>query len=184
MPEIVSFEISEAEISAAVVETSFRDYKVTAFHREARRGDDTPLVEQLRHFVESHQLPSETVLSVLPPHSVSWRVLKLPFRDRKRLQQTLPFEIENHIPFDLEDVVIDYQVLRREGSGTTVLVGVVPKAELEAHISLLSDAGIDPKLVDLAPLAAINILKLVPDLPADLVFIDRDAASTSIVPLS
>lgn len=173
MPQrIIAFEISDAELKATVLETTFRDYRIAGLHRERLAPDSGSIEEQVRRFVAQHALAGETILSALPGDCVTWRTLFLPFRDRKRLAQTIPFELENHVPFDLDEVVIDYQVLHRDRAGTTVLAALVPKKDLERHLSLLQAAGLDPKVVDLGPLSTLNSLTLVPDLPPTFAFLD------------
>ncbi|MGD9764264.1 MAG: type II secretion system protein GspL [Candidatus Binatia bacterium] len=166
---IVSLEIGDAELKAAVLQTSFRDYKVTAFHREALNGAPD---QQLRSFLERYAEAGDTILTALPGDRVTWRTFFLPFRDQKRLAQTVPFELENSVPFGLDEVVVDYQVLHRDRAGTTVLAALVQKDDLEAHLELLQRGGADPKVVDIGPLASLNTLSLVGDLPPTFAYLD------------
>lgn len=170
MPQrILSLEIGDAELKAAVLQTSFRDYKVTALLREPLNG---AVDQQLRAFLERHGEAGDTILSALPGDRVTWRTFFLPFRDQKKLAQTIPFELENSVPFGLDEVVVDYQVLHRDRAGTTVLAALVQKGDLEQHLELLQRGGADPKVVDIGPLASLNTLSLVPDLPPTFAFLD------------
>ncbi len=181
MPQrILALDISDAELKAAVVETTFRDYKVAGFYREPLSVANGTLEAQVHRFVEQHAPESDTVLSAIPADFVTWRTFFLPFRDRKRLAQTIPFELENLVPFGLEEVVVDYQILHRDRAGVLVLAALVQKRDLEKHLEMLRAAGIDPKVVDLSPLAALNILSLVPELPPTFVFIDFGAQATTV----
>ena len=173
MPQrVLALELDAHELKAAVLETSFRDYKVVGFYRAPVDAADGSLAEQLRGFLQRHELQAATVLSSLSGDLVSWRTFFLPFRDRKRLDQTVPFELENQVPFGLDEVVIDYHVLYRDRSGCNVLAALVQRKDLEEHLKLLSEAGLDPKIVDLAPLATLNVLSLLgPELPATFVYI-------------
>jgi general secretion pathway protein L len=162
MPQrILALEIEPHELKAAVLETSFRDYRVIGFYREPLAQTEAPLSDQIRSFVEKHRLDGSTVLSSLPGEMVTLRTFFLPFRDRKRLDQTVPFEIETQVPFDLDDVVIAYQVLNRDKAGSNVLAALVHRKDLEQHLATLGAAGLDPKVVDFAPLAMLNVLALV-----------------------
>jgi len=173
MPQrILALDISDVELKAAVVETSFRDYKVAGFFREPVSAASGTIAAQLQRFIEQNGLASDTVLSAIPADLVTWRTFYLPFRDRKRLAQTIPFELENQVPFGLEEVVVDYQVLHRDATGVLVLAALVQKRDLERHLETLRGAGIDPKVVDVSPLAALNTLSLVAGLPPTFVFID------------
>ncbi len=170
MPQrILSLEIGDADLRAAVVQTSFRDYKVEGFFHEALSGD---LDAQLKRFLEAHGQAGDTILSVLPGDRVTWRTFFLPFRDQKKLAQTVPFELENSVPFGLDEVVVDFQVLARDRAGTTVLAALVQKQDLERHLELLRRGGVDPKIVDAGPIAALNVLSLVPELPPSFTFLD------------
>jgi general secretion pathway protein L len=171
MPQrIFSLEIGGAELKAAVVQTSFRDYKVAAFHRLPLANGAT--AEELKRFLEQHAAPGDTILTALPGDRVTWRTFYLPFRDFKKVAQTVPFELESSVPFGLDEVVVDYQILHRDRSGTTVLAALVQKEDLERHLQLLQQGGADPKIVDFVPLATLNTLSLVPNLPPTFVFLD------------
>jgi general secretion pathway protein L len=133
MPQrILALDINDAELKAAVVETTFRDYKVAGLYRESLAA--VGIDERLRHFVEQHGEGVDTILSSLPGDRVTWRTMYLPFRDRKRLNQTVPFELESSVPFDLDETIIDFQVLNRDREGTTVLAALVPKSVLTRHL--------------------------------------------------
>jgi len=173
MPQrVLALELDAHELKAAVLETSFRDYKVVGFYREPVVAADGGLAEQLRGFLQRHEIEATTVLSSLPGDIVSWRTFFLPFRDRKRLDQTVPFELETQVPFGLDEVVVDYHVLYRDRSGCNVLAALVQRKDLEQHLKLLSEAGLDPKIVDLAPLVTLNVLSLLgAELPETFVYI-------------
>jgi len=159
MPQrILALEIERDELKAALVETTFRDYRVAGFFREAINNAGAPVADQLREFVQRHDLENAIVLSSLPGDLVSLRTFFLPFRDRKKLDQIVPFELESQVPFGLDDVIVDYQILHRDKSGCSVLAALVQRNDLEEHLKLLNEAGVDPKVVDLAPLATLNIL--------------------------
>lgn len=170
MPQrIVSLEIGDTELKAAVLQTSFRDYKVAGLYRAPLNGAPS---EEIKSFVAAHAEEGDTILSALPGDLVTWRTFFLPFRDQKKLSQTVPFELENNVPFGLDEVIVDYQVLQRDSSGSTVLAALVPKEDLERHLELLQGGGVDPKVVDIGPLAALNVLSLVPDLAPTFIFLD------------
>src|SRR5260370_13658318 len=84
---------------------------------------------------------------------VATHLVTLPFTDPKRIEQVLPAEGEGAIPVDLADVVWDYAILGQAAGKTDVLVGIVKKSVLKEHLDALAAAGIEPRVVTLAPLA-------------------------------
>ncbi len=164
MPQrVLALEVQAHEVRAALVEASFRDYKVVDLYELPLSSADD-LEEALRNFVRQINFQPHTVVSSLPGEVITLRTFFLPFKDRKRLDQTVPYELETQVPFDLEEVVVSYQVLLRDKTGSHVLAALVPRAELQRHLNVLQAAGLDPKIVDFAPLAALNVLQLL-DLP-------------------
>jgi general secretion pathway protein L len=181
MPQrILALEVDAHELKAAVLETTFRDYRVVGFYREPITSAGA-VSDQVRDFLTRHEVQADTVLSSLPGELVALRTFFLPFRDRKRLDQTVPFELETQVPFGLDDMVVDYHVLRRESGGTMVLAALVLRQDLEQHLTMLRGAGLDPKIVDLAPLATLNVLTLLgATAPESFVYIDGNPWRTVV----
>ena len=93
-----------------------------------------------------HGIGWDEVVSALPGDAVTHRILELPFSDRKRLDQTVPFELESHLPFELEETVIDFQVLDTGADGASHVLAVsAPKTAVREHLAMLAAAGIDPR---------------------------------------
>src|ERR1700690_690626 len=99
MPQrIFSLDIGDAELKASVVQTSFRDYKVTGFYRQALASSNGGTGEQLKRFLAQHSEAGDPIVSALPSDRVTWRTFFLPFRDMKKIAQTVPFELESTVP--------------------------------------------------------------------------------------
>ena len=156
---ILALDSHGPQLVAVVVETSFRGYQIVGYHAEPR-SPSTPLAEQLRTFVSRHPLGADTVLSALPGDAVAYRILELPFRDWRRLQQTVPFELESQVPFAIDDAIVDFQILDKTDQGSRVFAALAPRARIEEHLKTLSEAGLDPAIVDFAPLSTLNVLQL------------------------
>ncbi len=156
---ILALDPHGAQLVAVVVEASFRSYQVVGFFAEPR-DPDVPLAEQLRSFVGRHSIEADTVLSALPGWAATYRILELPFRDWRRLAQTVPFELENQVPFGVEDAVVDFQILERTEQGARVFAALAPRTKIEEHLKIFSEAGLDPAVVDFGPLTTLNVLQL------------------------
>jgi len=104
-------------------------------------------------------MKADKVVASLPGRYVSTRILALPFSDRKKIDQTLPFEIEGLIPLPLEEILLDYEILESGPEGTKVLVLFTERKLLESHLDLLREAGIDPNTVLPSSIALANLRK-------------------------
>jgi len=105
----------------------------------------------LRELFQSHRLTGLPVVSALPGQSLLWRTLVLPFDDPAKVARVVPSEVENLLPFPLDELALAYRLFpepvgkaARAGRSCTVLVAAVQKKDLRGHLDLLAEAGIRP----------------------------------------
>src|SRR5215208_2598010 len=89
----------------------------------------------------------DVAVVAFPGAGGSTTLVTLPFTDPRRIEQTIGFEVEGQIPFDLADVSWDWQQLAVRDGKTELLVAVVRKEELAQLLGALGDAGIDPRAI-------------------------------------
>jgi type II secretion system protein L len=90
------------------------------------------------------------IVAALPIARTTHRVLALPFRDRRRLVETVPLELLGQLPADPGDVAIGHLPLGASGDGTRVLAAVARRADVDQLAATLAAAGARPTRVDLA----------------------------------
>ncbi|MCP4810404.1 MAG: pilus assembly protein PilM, partial [Proteobacteria bacterium] len=131
------------------------DPSVTAAVRALRRARS----DAVRTMLASIGQPQAVVVASVPADKASTWVIDLPFSDPKRIEQTIDFEVENYVPWDLEDVVLDYQVLGAVADGSRVMTAMVPRDTVAAELLTLAEAGADPKHL---AIDALELARLVP----------------------
>jgi len=113
-----------------------------------------PWVFAVDDLLRKQALKFDEVHCALPGGKTTTRILTLPFENRRRIEQVLPFELENLVPFNLEDMHLTFEVLGKAAEGGfRVLVAMTPKEELHRFLLRLAQAGIDPKIVEISPYA-------------------------------
>jgi general secretion pathway protein L len=113
--------------------------------------------QSLRELVDGQRFRADTILATLPAHKAVLRNLSLPFKDPRRIRQTLKGVLEEHMPFEPEDVVADFQPLPPQNSGDTpLLVAAIPQEVIASHLGLLQDIGLEPTIIDLDVFALAN----------------------------
>jgi type IV pilus assembly protein PilM len=85
--------------------------------------------------------------------------------ERVREQQArelMRWEAEQHVPFDMESVELDFQILDPDGEGTemNVLLVAAKRELVEAKIRALTDAGLESALVDVDAFALHNAFEM------------------------
>jgi type II secretion system protein L len=146
--KIVGLKIEKGLVAAAVVQKDFRRTElVDSFSQPF--ATDAELVDILKD--RSKDWAGAKIISSIPGHLFTQRTLTLPFADRKRIEKALPFEVEDAVPFDLGDVVLDHLMLgstvAKKDAASQVLCMMLPKTVLRQHLDLLSSAGLDPQVI-------------------------------------
>ena len=101
------------------------------------------------------------VLTCLGGPAVRLRQIELPPMPDEQIASALQFEAKKHIPFDMNDVVLDFEVLERgdASKGRTVLLAAAQKEAVRRRAELLTKHGFEPEIVDITPLAEMNFLE-------------------------
>ena len=148
MPRVLGLDLGSHALKAVLLEVG-RTTTLVGW-ADVRRPEGAPedsLRAALATLRAEHPWQFDQVVVAMPGTAVATHALVLPFKDAKRLEAALPFEVEGQLPVDLEEVVFDYQPGARTAEGTEILVGVARKDELRPLLALLSDAGFEPRVV-------------------------------------
>ena len=118
-------------------------------------------------------------------HSVIIKKIAMPLMTPAELQEQIGWEAEQHIPFDLAEVHIDYQVLheRPDQGQMDVLLVAAKKEEISDLTNLAVEARLKPLVVDLDAFTVQNVFEVgygAPD-PNDTVVLIHVGASLTTV---
>jgi general secretion pathway protein L len=182
--KVVGINIDKGRLAVSVVQRQFgKSELVDSFIQSF--ATDAELADILRE--KSPSWAGAKIVSSIPGHLFSQRSLTLPFADRKRVEKALPFEVEDIVPFDLGDVVLDHLALGSAGAGkeseTQVLCMMLPKTVLRQHLDLLVGAGIDPQTIVPSYAGLFSIAKMMPSDSGTLLLCGSDICLRSPVAL-
>ena len=118
----------------------------------------TAVVETVRHLVEKRKLKTKDVAVSISGRSVIIKKISLPDMDRNALDDTIKWEAEQHIPFDINDVYLAYEILQRrpEQGQMDVLLVAAKQEVVEERADVVRDAGLTPVIVDVDCFAVQN----------------------------
>ena len=100
--------------------------------------------------------PPMYVLSI----SAKWstiRLLRVPFRGRRKVASAAPFELEPYLAIPIEELVVDFLITRAVGNQSEVLAIAVQRHALEEQCDILEEAGIpvDGAMLDAVAMTAL-----------------------------
>lgn len=113
--------------------------------------------------------------------SVFTRFVKLPPLDDDDIDQLVQFEAQQHIPFELEEVVWDYEILDAGGDKEVVIVAIKSDV-LDGINDAVNGAGLMTAEVDVSPMALYNAFRAAyPDMEESALVIDIGAKTSDLL---
>jgi general secretion pathway protein L len=178
---ILAIEIAGDTVRGALAERGWNSLAMLEVVEEHRAADEADLAPALARLLDDAGKP-DFVLSAMPGELVVKRMLQLPFKDQRRLTQTVPFALEEHLPVGVDDSVVAFTRVGQEDDKTLVMAAMVRKEDLRRHLELLARAGINPTTVTLSALALAALLARVRNgHGGSHLLVDLDQGSTSMV---
>lgn len=154
----------------------------TGHRRDAQSalGEDAAALREMMHEM---QIPHRAVNYALPAQSVFARFVKLPPLGQEKLDKIISFEAQQNVPFPLDEVVWDYQIVGG-GMGEEIQVVLVAiKIDLLDQINAaVEGAGLQTSIVDIAPMALYNAFRYsYPGIADCSLLLDIGARTTNIL---
>ena len=120
--------------------------------------DSSMVVETIQRINASQGVKNSNYATSLSGHSVIIKKISLPAMTPQELDESIQWEAEQYIPFDINDVNLDYVPLSQPGTGENidVILVAVKKEKINDYTSVISQAGKAVALVDVDAFALQN----------------------------
>jgi len=178
LSNILGLDLGSHSLKAVEFRQTLRGFEAVAMRSLPRANSEAPLAELLQHFVRMHRLSTDHAVCALAGDRLSTRRLKFPFRDRKRLSQVVPFEVENDTLFDLEDVLVDWEMVGGDRNSAEVIATVAPRAHVSEFLETLREAQSEPRTLEAEGLVLCHLSNLF-DLDGTRMLIDLGHRKTT-----
>ncbi len=138
-------DINDDYLTAVQVVRGFGGWELTTCARIQMKGDEGP-GPALDALSESMNLKGGECIVALPGAATFYRNLAVPFKDKRKQREVLPFELEPLIPFLIDEVSVDFFSTHR--SDTPELLAVfAEKRVIGELLDTLKEHGIDPEVL-------------------------------------
>jgi type IV pilus assembly protein PilM len=146
--------------------------------------DSSLVVDAIHKLNDETKVKTPQYATSLSGHSVIIKKIQVPAMNEDELGESIQWEAEQYIPFDINDVRLDYVVLGETGGRDTmeVLLVAVKRDKVNDYTSVISQTGKTPALVDVDAFAIQNAYEVNYDLDPlkTLALVNMGAAVTNI----
>jgi len=149
--------------------------------------NSSAIVDAIRQAIDSGRIKTKEVAAAVSGHSVIVKKVSLPTMTRDELEDQIQWEAEQYIPFDVNEVNLDFQILdTSEGEGQMDVLLVAAKKDLiDDYVQVITEAGLTPSCVDVAAFAVENAFEtnyeIEPDEVVALVNVGAQVVNISIL---
>ncbi len=154
----------------------------TGQRREAHTAlHETAVV--LREMMHELRIKKGAVNSALPAQSVFARFVKLPSLEHEKLEKVIAFEAQQNVPFPIDDVVWDYQVVGGGLNEQIQVILVAIKHDLLDEVNgAVEETGLHTATIDMAPMALYNAFRYsYPNVNDCSLLVDIGARTTNVL---
>ena len=123
----------------------------------------TAIVGTIKELLQKQKIKTKDAVVAISGNSVIIKRISLTAMTQDELEEALPWESEQYIPFDVNDVNIDAHVLKGkadEAGQMDVLLVAARKELVNEYTSVVMEAGLRPVVIDVAAFALENMFTL------------------------
>ncbi|MNJ98552.1 Competence protein A [compost metagenome] len=160
----IGIDIGTSSIKIVEVQSTSKGFQVTQFFEHVlstSQNADTELeiIEFLRNFSSKFDAAQTRFIFGLRQDKLAIRNKFFPFNDRLKISRSLPFELEEDIPFSADNAIFDAKIIRTVGSGAEVLACAAPKNHVQTCLQRALDSSIEPFLISAEGTAFANVFE-------------------------
>jgi len=182
---ILGLDIQNKALAAVLVNSGFKESRVEAYTHipfpETEEGE-SGVSAALDALVEDMPVADCVCIVSVPADLVSFRNLKVPFKQERKIRQILRFELEPTLPFPIDDVVVDFHVLKLDGQGeqTDLIAAACNAKGLKSILDLLVARRIQPQIVTVSGFPSALCLSRLGNIPESALVVDIRSDSSTI----
>lgn len=191
---VVGLDIGSSAVKAVELKPSGKGYKVTAFGSEPVPPDSivdgaiidgAAVADAIRRLFDGRKIKVKEVAASLSGNAVIVKKITLPTMTDAELAESIFWEAEQYIPFDVQDINLDYQVLDPGQPGGAkgtmdVLLVAAKKEKIADYTGVIAQAGRQPVIVDVDAFALQNAYEVNYGIEAGLVVVLLNAGASAI----
>ncbi|HUF12904.1 MAG TPA: type IV pilus assembly protein PilM [Longimicrobiales bacterium] len=124
--------------------------------------DPVLVADTIRSVVESAGLKKKNVVAAVGGHDVIIKKIQMDRMEEADAREVIRWEAEQHVPFDMESVQLDFQILDPGGEAAqmSVLLVAAKRELIDNRQSLLTDAGLNVSIIDVDAFALHNAFEV------------------------
>lgn len=185
---VAGLDVGSSSIKAVELEGKMSNLSLVGVGFENLPGDTVvdgqimelnTVAEAIQNICKNYQIKANQVVTGVSGHSVIIKNIVLPPMSREELEESIDWHAEEHIPYDLADVSLDYHITEESGDATQVLIVACKREKIDNIKQAIQLSGKQPIVIDVDTFALQNCYEVnYQPAPTDVVTLLNIGAST------
>jgi general secretion pathway protein L len=157
----VGIDIGTSSIKVVEVTSSNKGVVISHFHQHPLGQNpafdpELEILEYLKNLSTQYDPTTTKFIGALRQERVSVRFKIFPFADRQKILKSLPFELEEDLPFSSETAIYDSKIIKTMGSTAELLAAAAPKVRIQEVLTRMQSSGIELAVLSAEGVALAN----------------------------
>ena len=125
--------------------------------------DSSAVIDVVKSLLGTLKIGTKNVVTSISGHSVIIRKIQMPIMTEEELENSIVFEAEQYIPFDIAEVFLDFHIIGPDANDPTmmnVFLVAAKKDFVNDHIAIFRECGLTPVVMDIDSFAVQNAFEL------------------------
>jgi len=192
-PPAFGVDISDLSVKIAFLRKYKREIKLESFGRKEipqgivregkiqKKNELSKIIKEAVREVRGKKLKTKYVISSLPEQHAFVRIIQLPKMKLIEAKEAVKWETEANIPMSIDEVYMDWQIVKPIGNHLDILINAVPKNLVNDYAEVLEGAGLKPMVLEVESMATIRSLIKEEVSQKPVFIIDLGATRTSFI---
>lgn len=154
---VVGLDIGSSSVKAVELRAKGQEYELIGFGlaqvppgaiQSGELKQPADVQQAIRQAIDRGGIEATDAVIGVSGGSVIAKRVTLPKMSEAELGESIRWEAEQHIPFDIDDVTLDFQILRQEGPQLEVMLVAVKKGKVQSYAEVVAGAGLNLVVVD------------------------------------
>src|SRR5919201_4227975 len=155
--DVFGLDIGSSTVKVVQLSGSGKSYRLSAFGitslapdviTEGAIKDPPAVVDAIKDAVTKAGIKTTDTAIAIAGRELIIKKVQIPEVPEKELRGAIQLEAEHHIPFSIDEVFLDYQVVGHHDRNLDLILVAVKKSKVIEYVGVVEEAGLNPLIVD------------------------------------
>ncbi|MBI5026776.1 MAG: pilus assembly protein PilM [Nitrospirae bacterium] len=117
-------------------------------------------VSEIKKFISQHRINTKAVFVSIPKKWAIIKFMEVPAPEKDSLKGLMQYEVERHVPFQIENVFYDFHALGKNGNSYRIVLVAVQKEKMENIMEFLRKSSLKPQAINISSFCLLNAIEL------------------------